>query len=302
MKDMAKSIEMRLKNIARRELLPYEMLLRFHMQSGILLRISKSQYKDNFILKGGLLTFILMRMKSRPTLDIDLLAIKLKNELKNIEAIFTEIFSVDFDGDGLHFDIQTMTIQKIMVHSGYPGVQLKITCYLGQNTNIHMHIDIGFGDIVINPSILEYPPMLSELETIILKAYSIDSLIAEKFHAMVRHSVFNGRLKDFYDVHSFLSTREFDGEILQNAIRQTFAQRNTDISDAVYIFTSEYAENDSLNKQWGIFKRRLGQAVGQSFPEIMTDIGIFLKPILNSLIEDEQFASTWNPDVRVWRR
>ncbi|MBP1920810.1 hypothetical protein J2Z34_003327 [Youngiibacter multivorans] len=71
MKDIAKSIEMRLKNIARNESLPYEMLLRFHMQSGILLRISKSHYKENFILKGGLLTFILMKMKTRPTLDVD---------------------------------------------------------------------------------------------------------------------------------------------------------------------------------------------------------------------------------------
>ncbi|MBP1920792.1 nucleotidyl transferase AbiEii/AbiGii toxin family protein [Youngiibacter multivorans] len=195
-----------------------------------------------------------------------------------------------------------MTIQEIMVHAGYPGFQVKITCYLGPNTNIHMHLEIGFGDIVVNSSMIEYPPMLSELEPILLKAYSIDSSIAEKFHAMVRHSVFNGRLKDFYDIHSFLSTHEFEGGILQNAIRQTFMRRNTNISDAVYIFTSEYAENDSLNKQWKIFKKRLGQADGQSFPEIMTDIGVFLKPILNSLIADEQFAGIWNPDDRVWKR
>ena len=183
MKNLTDSIQARLRNLARQEKKDFVLVSRLYMQEGILRRIGSSAYAESFHLKGGLLLYSISGFKSRPTLDIDLLGSNIPRDEGLIRTILSEILSSKQE-DGLSFDTQSMSLQGITERADYHGQRLKVLCRLG-SIRTNLKLDIGFGDIVFpGPIQMEYPTLLGS-ESFKISAYSLESVIAEKFEAII---------------------------------------------------------------------------------------------------------------------
>ena len=180
--DYGKSIRARLLNLSKKEKLDYMKVLVRYIHERLLYRISTSKYQKNFLLKGSSLIFAYDMFKSRPTIDVDLLGANISNEKDNIKSIFEEICKIDCKEDSVRFLPETIKITPIALEKKYPGNCVKITAKIDTIIQ-NISIDIGYGDVVTpHPLPLEYPTLLNDIPQVELYAYSLETLIAEKFH------------------------------------------------------------------------------------------------------------------------
>jgi hypothetical protein len=178
----------------------------------------------------------------------------------------------------------------------YGGIRIHMTAKLG-NVIIPIQIDIGFGDVVTpKPTQIEYPSLLG-LPTAILRAYPKETVVAEKYEAMVSLGIANSRMKDFYDVWVMSQDFEFDGSVLATAVRATFRRRGTDQPASTPLaLTDEFANDPSKQKQWSAFVRRGRLLVTPpTFQEVIDVLAKFLSPVTEALISDSDFKLTWRP-------
>jgi predicted nucleotidyltransferase component of viral defense system len=218
-KNRSASIKARLMNIARAEKIDFDSLLLRYFQERLLYRLSISNFSDCFVLKGGLLLICLKMPKCRPTKDIDFLAEQIKNDINEIENIFKRISEIQCD-DGVKFISSSIVSERIKEDADYEGIRLKIDGTLGQ-VRKRLQVDIGFGDIIIpEATSVEFPSLLEDLPKV--KAYSVESIISEKFEAMIKLAMANSRMKDFYDVYFLSSSHNFRSNELKKAIETTF--------------------------------------------------------------------------------
>jgi len=233
-KNKTTSIRAKLMNIARTEKIDFDALLLRYFQERFLYRLSISKFSDHFVLKGGLLLICLRIPRSRPTKDIDFLAQKVKNDPAEIEYIFKNITNLHYD-NGVKFDPLSIESERIKEDTNYEGIRLKIDATLGQARK-RLQMDIAFGDVVIpKVKLIEFPTLLEE-ESPKIKVYSIESIISEKFEAMVKLAMVNSRMKDFYDVYTLSINHNFQGNRLKKAIESTFKRRKTSIPEDPYDF------------------------------------------------------------------
>lgn len=237
------SIKARLRNLAEKENKPFDYLLMHYFIERLLYRLSISDYADNFILKGGLLLYAMLDNDARATRDIDFLARRIETVPEELTRIFTDICSIDAD-DAVRFDASTITAQRIKEDADYEGVRIKLTGYLDRSRQM-LQFDIGYGDIVVpGPLDVDYPSLLN-MERPHLKAYSMESVIAEKFEAMIALAEANSRMKDFYDVYTLSRTYDFEGYTLYEATRQTLERRATPLMRIPIIFTDKFSEDQA---------------------------------------------------------
>jgi hypothetical protein len=183
------SILARLKNVAQANDIDYNAILILYMQERFLYRLAVSPYADNFVLKGGLLLFSIDHFNTRPTLDIDFLAINIPNRVDFIKQVISTIANITCD-DGLIFRANDISL-NVMEHDIYEGIKVGITCILGTARN-RLHIDIGFGDVIVpKPADIYYPVLLDTKPPPLIKGYSLESVIAEKFETMLKLSIIN---------------------------------------------------------------------------------------------------------------
>jgi predicted nucleotidyltransferase component of viral defense system len=276
------SIQDRLRNVAKSTGKDFQLILTRYFQERLLFRLSQTTHRDNFCLKGGALLYALERETSRPTLDIDLLSLKIRMDKQRFDGIFREICSFLHPEDGVQFDYEKITVAEIMEQRRYAGLEIKVPVSLGTMRQM-MKIDIGFGDVVTpQPDFMTYPTLL-DMNAPEIKAYSRETVIAEKFEAMIDLSESNSRMKDFYDVHQLLSQKQFDPETLQRAISQTFKNRGTIVRLKHPIFEALFADDPTRNKLWEGFLHRskLGNSV--AFSEVMQCIREHLKSVYENL-------------------
>ncbi len=202
-KNVVASVRERLSNIAKSEYRPFSDVLQHYTLERWLFRLAQSNYRDRFVLKGALLFVVWKTLTARPTRDIDLLG-RLNNDLETIRTVIVEVCQVQVDEDGLAFDGMNVATSRIAEDADYHGVRAVFQAKLG-NARIPMQIDIGFSDVVTpSPDLVTYPATLS-MPSATLLAYNRETVIAEKFEAMVKLGELNSRMKDFYDV-SVLAT------------------------------------------------------------------------------------------------
>ena len=289
----ADSIKARLRNLAENENKPFDYLLMHYFIERLLFRLSISEYSDNFILKGGLLLYAMLDNDARATRDIDFLARQIENAPEELVRIFSIICSIDTD-DAINFDTSTITAQRIKEDADYEGVRIKLTAFLDKSRQI-LQFDVGYGDIIVpQPLEVEYPSLL-DMERPRLTAYSKESVIAEKFEAMLALAEVNSRMKDFYDIYTLCHTYSFDGGILYEAIRQTLERRNTSLSDAPTVFTEAFAQDKSKQTQWAAFQRRIHVAQNVDYEDVIAAIRVFLSPIYACIISRSAFSGNWDP-------
>jgi len=300
-KNKAASIKARLMNIARAEEIDFDFLLLRYFQERFLYRLAISEFSDRFILKGGLLLICLKMPMSRPTKDIDFLAEEIKNDPVELEHIFRSITAISCN-DGVKFISSSLISEKIKENADYEGIRIKIDATLGQARK-KLQMDIGFGDVIIPRAIqMEFPTLLEEKPPRI-KVYSIESIISEKFEAMVKLAMINSRIKDFYDIYNLSVNYNFQSDRLKKAIESTFQRRNTFIPDNLLIFRSEFHKDGEKQRQWSAFLRKSRlHDVSQGFNEIMERITYFLKPIVNSIKDKTGKDKTWDAKAGCWKK
>jgi predicted nucleotidyltransferase component of viral defense system len=271
--NIAASMRARLLNLARQTGQPFDVLLTRFVLERLLYRLSQSRHADRFVLKGAMLLTTWLPHTTRGTRDLDLLAFGDSSE-DRILGIFRDIVSADTN-DGVVFDPDSLQAGRIREELDYGGLRLRGTASLA-GARIAIVIDIAFGDSV-EPGVetINYPALLDQPAPK-LRAYAPETVIAEKFQAMVALGRANSRMKDFYDVWALSKTFTFDPERLARAIRATFARRNTAIpAEKPDALTEAFAADPAKQRQWAAFVTDIVDAP-RELGQVIADIGPFL--------------------------
>lgn len=284
------SIRQRLLNKARTENRTFNELLQYYAMERFLYRLSISAHAEKFILKGALMLRVWHSPETRPTMDIDMLG-RTSNRESDIIAQFEDILLVNVESDGLVFDSDTIRTEHITEDADYEGVRVRFQGTL-DTARINMQIDIGFGDVVLpEPEIAEVPTILDSPVPRLL-CYSRESAIAEKFEAMVKRRELNSRMKDFYDIWLLSRQFDFEGILLSEAIKRTFQQRGTNLSDDIVAFAESFATEKQA--QWMAFRKRLrSNIIPPDFNEVVSTVKKFLAPVADSIRSGELLNDRW---------
>ena len=277
-KNYGKSIRTKLLNVAKKENVFYQTILTRYFQERLLYRMSQTRYRNNFYLKGGALMYAYERFAARPTLDIDFLGNNISNEGSSIIAAFKEICSVPFEEDGVIFDVGHITAQNITEFKDYHGIRLSIPVKMDSIAQV-LTMDIGFGDVVTpSPVNLDFPILLEHLPCANILAYSLETVIAEKMHAIIDLADQSSRMKDYYDLHRILKEEKYDSEVLQEAIIRTFENRHTPYDENTMFFRKDFGINQQMEARWKAFMRKITKATDLSFSEVVEFIQETLRP------------------------
>lgn len=296
-KNIAASVRARLYNMMRTSGLDFDRLLLLYAQEGFLHRLAVSSFTDQFILKGGILFYGFFRTTGRATRNMDFWARAIYPDTEKLETVIKTILSTEID-DGLFFNSDTISIEPINEEIEIIGQRVKIKAQLEQAI-ISLQIDLGFSDVVYpEPVAFLYPALLSEAG-ISLYAYSWETVIAEKFQAIVSFQKRTSRMKDFYDIYFLMRTIRFEGSILGRAIEKTFAHRETPLEGSRAVFSPDFMEDETKNEQWIAFLRK-SHLSAPHFVNVMSQITLFLKPVLDSLIKKRKLDQHWENNSLRW--
>ncbi len=254
-RNIGASVRQRLLNLAHARGQPMELLLTRYALERLLHRLSLSQHRERFVLKGAMLLATWFDEPHRATRDVDLLGFGDAAE-DALLGTFREIMAVEVD-DGVSFDLKGLRIEAIREEVEYGGSRLRTTAALA-GARIPITVDIGFGDAV-EPGVEDIDlPVLLDMPSPHLRAYPPETVIAEKFHAMVALGRANSRMKDYYDVWMLMNTFDLEPERLRRAIEATFARRTTAIPSEVPDGLSDaFATDVGKQRQWDAFASNL---------------------------------------------
>lgn len=271
-------IQERVKTIQNRYNLNYYELLQRFMFERILERISLSEYKDNFILKGGLLLSAMFGVDNRTTKDMDVTIKGIDVSKDKMLNVLNEILSIDLK-DGVKFDV--IDITDIREDDEYGGNKYHIVARL-QNMKVNLEIDISTGDEV-TPRELKYKyPLLFEDKSIIISSYNLETILSEKIETVLRRGKYNSRMKDYYDIYMFLTRlyKEIDFRIMNEALINTFKKRDsfTYLNDYEMILDS-LKENEKINVLWNKYIAKNVFAKNIEFGEIVLLLENFIKKL-----------------------
>ena len=283
-RNIGASVRARLLDRARAERSDFQILLTRYALERLLYRLSVSPHRDRFILKGAMLFVTWVADPFRPTRDLDLLGHG-DNDAEAIAETFRFICAQPVADDGVTFDIAALTAASIREEMDYDGVRIRTTATIA-SARISIQVDIGFGDVITPAAIeIDYPTLL-EAPAPHLRAYPVETVVAEKFEALVTLGVANSRLKDFYDLWVISRTIEFRRTALVEAVRRTFKRRGTVLpSDTPVGLTDEFAEARAT--QWRAFLGRDRMAPApDAFAATVADLRAFLMPLVVGLREE----------------
>ena len=291
--NVAASVRQRLLNLAHQRGEEFQFVLTRFALERLLYRLGQSSYSEDFLLKGAMLFAVWREEAHRPTTDLDLGSRQLSQD--RLREIFREICGIASPEDALSFDTRAIAVEPIRELQLYPGARLRITARLG-NARIPFQVDVGFGDAVVpGPVRAEYPTLLDHPAPR-LKVYPRESVVAEKFQAMVFLGMANTRLKDFYDLWLLARSFEFQGDVLCRAFRATFDRRQTALPREVPVaLTPEFSEDRGKVQGWRGFLRRNRLDAPDSLAEVCAFLGSFLLQPSRAAVEGAAFVSSWRP-------
>ena len=294
-KNITASMQARLKNEAERLGKPFAEILQYYAMERFLFRLSKTKYAAKFILKGGLLFYVWNIPLRRSTKDIDFRGYVV-NSRENLFQIFREVIDESAPEDGIVFDPKSISIEELQIDAEYQGIRAKLTAHLGRS-RIPIQIDIGFSDEVASKAeSVNYPNILPGLKQVRLKGYPKESVVAEKFHAMVRHAELNSRLKDYYDLWLISKTFDFSGQSLRKAIETTFKKRDTELPiERPIALTFEFAAINQIRWENFLKKMNLESRESEDFVNIVEKIWPFLQHPLQVSINKTKSNLHWSP-------
>ena len=294
-KRRAESIRAKLKNLGKSVYTqhPSSGMLLLYTQQGFLGRLAASPYAHQFVLKGALSLFARYGQVARPTEDIDLAARGMPNTPEQISAVLKDVCGLDLD-DGLTFDADSIQVQPINEGLEYPGVGVKVTTSL-DTSRIVLQIDVSFGNVITPaPVQLAFPALLLE-EAVTVNGYPLETVITEKFAALVERGAATTRMKDIYDLWVILSRESFDAALVSRALQNSFEARGTPVQDIPAVLSAQFAEDAGMNRQWTQYLRRT-RFEAPSLSDVWTLLQAFYSPLLLAGVN----AGQWHPARWVW--
>lgn len=277
--NLGASVRAHLLKLARADQQPYDLVLTRFALERLLYRLSISKHADRFVLKGAMLMSTWFDDPKRPTRDLDLLGFGDPDEAAMLD-VFRDVMAID-DEDGIRFDTDSLRIGQIREKLEYGGVRLRANADI-DGAKIALSIDIGFGDAT-EPGLetLDYPVLLGHSAPQ-LRGYARETVIAEKFQAIVMLGRANSRMKDFYDLWLLSTSFELETSRLAAAVSATFARRKTDIPEhAPDGLTQAFATDPAKVAQWRAFKDDLGNDPG-ALTTVCEHLAGFLMPIASA--------------------
>jgi len=271
---------------------PQYVLTRYGLER-LLYRLSRSPHAENFTVKGAMMFLVWRGAPYRLTKDLDLLAAHGGNE-QELKEIFQGICGTTVEDDGLAFIERTVHIAPIREEDAYGGMRVTLESRLGK-ARIPLQVDIGFGDVVTPKAVNVDFPVLLDFPAPHVAVYPRETAIAEKFETMVRLGIVNSRMRDYYDIRIMSQEFEFDGEVLQAAIRATFKRRKTALpTETPFGLTTEFAADVTKRAQWRAFSTKNKLKVGEANLEILVDaVRVFVMPPATAAYQSNVFAKTW---------
>ena len=255
MKRNPMSLKAIINNIAKENKISAQSVLQTYMLERFLERISVSKYKDNFILKGGMLISAMLGIDSRTTMDMDTTIKGFKLTEENISKIINEICNIPLDDD-VTFEVQK--IELIREDDDYGGFRVTFKAYYFSTMPIIMKIDITTGDKITYKEIEYTFSLMLEDRKIQIWSYNIETVIAEKFESIIKRGILGTRVRDFYDVYMLLNTQKknIDFNILKDAIYSTAEHRNTlNIIKDWNKSATQLEDSDIMKKQWERYQK-----------------------------------------------
>ena len=296
--NLAASVRQRLLNHAKAKNRPFDETLRAYAMERFLFRLGQSRHGDRFVLKGALMLVVWDAPLRRSTMDIDLLGsgphapAAMEKTIRDVCAVPSE--------DGLIFDLESVAAAPIRAQTEYAGVRILFRAFLDR-ARIPMQVDVGFGDLVTPaPRRITYPVLLQS-EAPSVRAYNRETVIAEKFEAMVKLGEQNSRMKDFLDIWLLSQQFEFDGALLQKACHRTFRHRETPIEDIPVALTVGFGDHPEKKRQWNAYLRRLGLDFKPPvYADVIATIRTFLLPLVVPIQSNKPFHYHWTPPAGSW--
>lgn len=267
----ARQLKDLIRNLSKKKSADAQILMRNYMMERFLERISLSDYKDRFILKGGMLVAAMVGLDARSTMDLDATVKGANVSVEDVENIISSILSVPME-DGVEFQVKR--ISEIMEEAEYPGVRVSMeTTFDGVRTPLK--IDISTGD-VITPREVRYSfKLMLEDRSIEVWAYNLETVLAEKLETVISRNVTNTRMRDFYDIHILkqLHGESLSASVLRDALAATATKRGTleQMKDAVSVL-DEVEENPVMAKLWQSYQKNYSYAADLSWHTVMDSV------------------------------
>ena len=290
MADKAASVLAKLKNKAKISGISYQQCLQLFMQEEFLRKLSKSGYEDNLILKGGLFIYTLTNFESRATIDVDFLLRGFSNTIEDVKSMIGKIIETSTGNDFV--SMTAKGFEEISPQRKYHGISTQI---IGQikNVRVPFNVDIGVGDIIV-PKAQErrINTQLPDFEKPVIKTYSLESTIAEKFDAILQRFELTGRMKDFYDIYYLARTFDFEGTKLRAAIFETLKKRETPYDRDSFKRILALSEDEDMQKRWRYFLKNIKDGTLE-FAVVIKEMQKFLEPVFDAIVDEEEWKKNW---------
>jgi predicted nucleotidyltransferase component of viral defense system len=297
--NIAISVRQRLLNILRDTGDDPNLVWTRYATERLLYRLSVSEYAGEFILKGAMLFMVWTGKTYRPTLDMDFLG-QGDDSSERLAEVFRKVCGVDVEPDGLVFDVDTVASAPIREEQEYQGQRVTLIAFLGK-ARIPIQVDVGFGDVVTpKAKKIRYPTLL-DFPAPSIRACPRETVVAEKFQAMVMLGIANSRMKDFYDLYVLARDFSFDGNTLVRAIKATFKRRKTEIPiEPPLALTDEFGREEVKSVQWTAFVRKSGLDEDvPGFLEVLSRLREFLLLPMGAASGHASIPANW-PEGGPW--
>ena len=258
-----------IRNQSKKTGIPAQVLLRKFMMERFMERVSQSAYRDNFILKGGLLVSAFVGSELRSTMDIDTTIKGLNVTADHIRQVVAEISAVQLE-DNVTFQING--IAPIMDEADYQGLRLSMSAMLDESV-IPMKIDISTGD-AITPAEIRYEyPLMFENRSIPIMAYPIETVLAEKIETIISRSTANTRMRDFYDIYILTKTQAVDKATLRLALAATAKKRGSiALLDSAKNTLFAISHDADMHKHWQQYAKKNPYVGSVSWEEVLSEV------------------------------
>lgn len=298
MADVAASVLAKLRNKAKASGISYQQCLQLFMQEEFLRKLSKSGYDDCLVLKGGLFIYTLTNFESRATIDVDFLLRNFSNSIEDVKELVENIINTPTGND--YIIMTAKGFEEISPQRKYHGISAQI---IGQikNVRVPFNVDIGVGDVIVPKAEQRtINTQLPDFEMPVIKTYSLESTIAEKFDAILQRFELTGRIKDFYDIYYLSRTFDFDGAKLQAAIFETLQRRGTPYSSDSFKRIIALVEDEDMQKRWKYFLKNIKDDTLE-FEVVIAEIQKFLEPVFDMIANEQEWQKMWYSIECIWK-
>ena len=297
MADAAAAVLARLKNKANESGRTYQLCLQLFCQEEFLRRLEKSKYVDNLVLKGGLFIYAITDFDSRVTMDVDFLLWKVPNTPEQLKTVLEEIITVPAGNDFVTYEIKG--IAPIAVTKKYAGIGASLLARI-KNIRTPLNIDFSVGDMIVpKQEKRKIPTQLEDFTAPMINTYSLETTVAEKIDAILNLMEFSSRMKDYYDIYYLANKFDFDGALLAEAMKKTFANRNHSFTVEQFEQVMAFDGDEAMRKKWKAFCRKTDIKT-DDYSTVLKAIRSLLSEPFAAAVEGRNYVKRWSGSENRW--